>query len=435
MGDGALEQVIPEEAFAAILQRQGDMLFRLAETLRTRDDAEWTRRHFFQLVSEADAMEAFLDDFGARHNRTFAYLRELVASVRGFALAGFSIAHLAMRLDGYPNVLSTGEAAASGDSVRRTHAFLVRTVRLLLAAMQEESRGRGIALPTESFPEDRWVADTPRRKLARNMGQGHLESDEQKTAEIASKFVEAATLFEELGVRRILPEHERESWLQRHCSEERARSLEATVHNLQSAYDTWVKGTSIEAGDPRLPKLRGHASAALHLLEAVTQLTHFVERHERTMRDDAIARRLAGLVSKAEVRDVTLNHLLLHAGVFLRRGRSVAEDLLPSYTNVQEIDVSLREDLVLHARPAALIVGIVQRYGTPVELEVDEHCCSAGSILEMMVTVGSAPEARRFRFRGDERPLRDIALLFQHALGEDGLDRLPEELAYLRSDR
>ena len=53
----------------------------------------------------------------------------------------------------------------------------------------------------------------------------------------------------------------------------------------------------------------------------------------------------------------------------------------------------------------------------------------------MMVTVGSAPEARRFRFRGDERPLRDIALLFQHALGEDGLDRLPQELAYLRSDR
>lgn len=435
MGDGALEEVIPESAFAALLQRQGDMLFRLAETLRTRADADWTRRHFFQLVSEADAVEAFLDDFGARHNRSFAFLRELVASVRGFALAGFSVAHLAMRLDGYPNVLSTGEATSSSDSVRRSLAFLVRTVRNLLAAVQSESRKLGVVLPVESFPEDRWKDDGPRRKLARNMGQGELASDEQKTAEIASKFVEASDLFDALGVRRIAAEHERESWLQRHCSEERARSLEATVHNLQSAYDTWVKGTSIEAGDPRLPKLRGHASAALHLLEAVTQLTHFVERHERTMRDDAIAQRMVSLVSKPEVRDVTLNHLLVHAGVYLRRGRSVAEDLLPSYTNVQEIEVGLRDDVVLHARPAALIVGIVQRYGTPVEFEVEGQTCNAGSILEMMVTVGSAPEARRFKFRGDEHPLRDIALLFQHALGEDGLDRLPAELAYLRSDR
>jgi len=433
MIDGALEQVIPEGAFASLLERQGDMLFRLAETLVGRADADWTRRHFFQLVSEADSVEAFLDDFGARHNRAFAHLRELVASVRGFALAGFSISHLASRLDGYPNVLSTGEAAAASDSVRRVHAFLQRTVRRLLAAVLDESRKLGVKLPSEPFPEERWREDGPRRKLARNMGQDELASDEQKTAEIASKFVHAAGLFEELAPRRIAVEHERESWLQRHCSEEHARSLEATVHNLQSAYDTWVKGTTIEAGDPRLPKLRGHASAALHLMEATTQLTHFVERHERTGRDDATARRIAALVSQSEVRDITLNHMLVHAAVYMRRGRSVAEDLLPSYTNVQEIDVELREDVMLHARPAALIVGIVHRYGTPVEMVVEGRRCNAGSILEMMVTVGSAPDARRFRFRGDEHPLRDVALLFQHALGEDGLDLLPQELAYLRS--
>jgi phosphotransferase system HPr (HPr) family protein len=435
MSDGALEQVIPEGAFTALLQRKADMLFRLAEALRVRADAEWTRRHFFQLVSEADAVEVFLDDFGARYNQTFAFLREVVASLRGFALAGFSVAHLSVRLDGYPSVLSAGEAASAGDSVRRALAFLVRTVRRLLVAIQDESRSIGVTLPSQEFPEDRWMDDGPRRKLARNVGQGELASDEQKTAEIASKFVEASVHFEELGVKRIAGEHERETWLQRHCSEERARSLETAVHNLQSAYDTWVKGSSIEARDARLHKLRGHASAALHLLEAVTQLTHFVERHERTAGDDGVARRVAALVLRAEVRDVTLNHLLVHVGVYLRRGRSVAEDLLPSYTRIQEVELGLRDDVMLHARPAALIVGIVQRYGTPVELDIDGHRCNAGSILELMVTAGSSPDARRFRFRGDERPLRDIALLFQHALGEDGLDQLPDELGYLRGDR
>lgn len=435
MGDGALEQVIAEREFAQLVERQADMLFRLANVLRTRGEDEWSRRHFFQLASEADAVEAFLDDFGARHNRAYALLRELVASVRGFALAGYSIAHLAARLDGYPSVLAMSDAAAAADSVTRTHAYLVGTVRTLLEAVQVEARALGVTIPASAFPEERWVADGPRRKLPRNRGQVDAASDEQKTAEIASRFVQAAKEFEALGARRIAAENERENWLQRNVSEERARSLEAAVHNLQSAYDTWVKGTAIEADDPRLPKLRGHASAALHLLEAVTQLTHFVERHERTAREDESARRLAALVSKRGVRDVTLNHLLVHAAAYLRSGRAIAEDLLPSYTNVQEIEVDLRDDLVLHARPTALIVAVVQRYGTPVEMEIDGARCSAASILEMMVSVGSAPEARRFRFRGDERPLHDIALLFAHGVGEDGLDRLPEELGYLRSER
>lgn len=432
MGDGALEEVIPERSFAALLETRAEMLLRLARTVLELPDGGWSRRHFFQLVSESDSVEAFLDDFGAGHNRTYSLLRELVAALRGFALAGFSVAHLEHRLDGYPSVLSAGEASQAAASVVRARAFLQSTARGFLRAVLEETRALGLRDAAQTFPDGRWVPDGPLRKLPRNMGQEDLESDEQKTAEIAAKFVQAAELFEDLGVRRISDAHEREGWLQRHCSEERARTFEANVHNLQSAYDTWVKGTTVEAGDPRLQKLRGHASAALHLLEAVTQLTHFVERHERAVRDDRIARRIAALVSRSEVRDVTLNHLLVHAALFLKRGRSVAEDLLPSYTNFQEIEVDLRADLVLHARPAALIVGIVNRYGTPVQLEVDGRRCNAGSILDMMVTVGSSPEARRFRFRGDEHPLHDIQLLFRAGLGEDGLDRLPAEIGYLR---
>jgi phosphotransferase system HPr (HPr) family protein len=267
------------------------------------------------------------------------------------------------------------------------------------------------------------------------MGQEDLDDDEQKVAEVASKFVQAATMFHEIGVKRIANEAEREAFLQRCCSEEQARVYEATVHNLQSAYDTWVRNTTIESTDPRLPKLRGHASAALHLLEAVTHLTHFVERHESQSRDEKLVRRIGAIVSRAETRAVTLNHLLFQAAVFLKRGRSLAEEILPSVTNVQVLEIELRDDLILHARPAALIVGIVNRFGTPVELEVAGKTCNAASILDMMVTVGSHPEVRRYIFRGDENPLRDIERLFQAGLGEEGIDTLPPELAYLRPDR
>jgi len=208
----------------------------------------------------------------------------------------------------------------------------------------------------------------------------------------------------------------------------------AQVTTLQSTYDTYVKNTVIEAGDSRLPKLRGHVSAALHLLGAVTHLTHFVERHESGMRNDAVERRIGGLVRREDVRDITLNHLLYWAAQFMRRGRALAEDLLPSYTNVQVLEVELADDLTLHARPAALIVGIVNRYGTPVEMEVDGKKCNAASILDLMVTVGSRPDIRRFIFRGDVNPLRDIQLLFRSGVGESGIDGLPPALSYLRSD-
>jgi hypothetical protein len=127
-----------------------------------------------------------------------------------------------------------------------------------------------------------------------------------------------------------------------------------------------------------------------------------------------------------------VNHLLYWAARVMATGRSVAEELLPSYTNVQAYEVQLADDLMVHARPAALIVGIVNRHATPVEVEIGTHKCNAGSILELMIAVGSNPDARHYVFRGDVNPLRDIALLFESRLGEDGIDTLPPELGYLR---
>src|SRR6185436_9548188 len=100
-----------------------------------------------------------------------------------------------------------------------------------------------------AFPEGRYHPDVPRRMLPRNMGQVDLESDDQKIAEVTSKFLQACGMFEEIAVRRIANEAERETFLQRVCTEERARVYEATVHNLQSTYDTYVKNTVIESKD------------------------------------------------------------------------------------------------------------------------------------------------------------------------------------------
>ena len=431
----SLEEVIPERAFIGLVQTQIQSFFRLANTLHARDSASWNKRHFNQLVIESEGLESFLDDYGARYNRTWCLLRELAASLRWFSLAAFSLAHLSGRLDSYglEGTLSSQERDQALESLQNARQFLCETIERLLARLRREASARGLELTPEVYPDDSLLGLTPRQCLPRNIGQEDLVEENQKIAEVASKYLASCDLLEDQGIRRIGDAERRRELLERVCTEAQARVYEATVHNLQSSYDTYVKNTVIEGRDDRLPRLRGHLSTALHLLESVTFLTHFVERHEGGIRSEAAEQVIARVVDRQRVQEVVLNELLVVAERFMQRGRSVAEELLRAYTNLQELEVELPRDLKLHARPAALIVGIVGHYGTPVELEVSGHKCNAGSILEMLVTVGSNPEARRFVFRGDENPLRDIGTLFQNGLGEKGLEELPDRLGYLRS--
>ena len=432
----SLEEVIQEKAFAKLFAVQGQPLFQLCNTLAGRAAEDWNKRHYYELHSEADDVESFLDDYGARYNRTYVLARELVASIRWFAMAGFSVSHLNGRFDSYGLMVSfsepeTTEARASLAAVQ---GFVHASLSALAAELRATVERLGVTWPGDGYSEgDLKHGVAPRHRLPRNIGEEILDEEEQHIAEIASKYLAACDMFDELGVRRVTDEVERNTRLARFCTEEQARVYEATVHNLQSAYDTHIKNTVVEGRDDRLPRLRGHLSAALHLLEAVTFLTHFVERHDSGARGESAEARIVSLIDRHAVQDVILNHLLFWADRFIQRGRPVADDLLPEYTNLQELVVEVPDQLTLHARPASLVVNIVARYGTPVELEVAGKKCNASSILELLVTVGASPDARRYVFRGDENPLRDIGLLFEHQLGENGLERLPEALAYLRN--
>ncbi len=434
MMESSLEELVQEQHFQGILEGQAEGFFWLANTLQRAKQDLWNKRHYFQLISEADALESFLDDFGARYNNTYCFLTELVASIRGFALAGYSVTHLVGRLDSYgaEGWLAPDVYRQAQEAVLFAKAKVSGYVVTMLEAMAAEASRLGIAITPLALPETSFLPVAARRKLPRNLGQLALHDEEQKIAEVVTKYLQACEMLTELGITPLEEPEERRRFLARVCTEEQARVYEATVHNLQSTYDTHIQNTVLEARDERLPRLRGHVSAALHLLEAITHLTHFVERHEDQIRSEDAKRRISELIDREEVQDMVLNQLLVFADCFLQSGVRDAEDLLPEYTNVQELEVELQGNVTLHARPASLVVSIVQHYGTPVEMVVGSKRCNAGSILELLVGVGSHPGVRRFTFRGDIHPLRDIRLLFEHGLGERGLERLPEELDYLR---
>ncbi len=436
MPDSSLEEVIQEEDFVHLLRTQAARYLGLCGLLTGQEERNWKKKHYHRLYSESDDLETFLDDYGAQHNKRFHYFRELVASMRWFSQTGFSLVHLDARLTTYGLDRTLGADATTAEAgVRRACQTIRASIENLLRAIVDEAEQLGVhSAQTDLSTEEGFVEPLVRVRLPRSLGQEDPEEEDQKIAEVASKYLAACGMLADLSIDRIADPARRREFLDRHCREEQARVYEATVHNLQSTYDTYIKNTVIESKDDRLTRLRGHTSGSLHLLEAVTFLTHFVERHESGLRSEDAEQRMRKVIDPNAIQDVTLNELLYWANRFLQSGREIAEDLLPSYTNVREMTVALPEELQLHARPAALIVSIVGRYGTPVEFEVESKVCNAGSILELLVTVGSHPDARRFVVRGDEKPLRDIALLFEHGLGEGGIETLPERLQYLRGD-
>lgn len=426
MDEAPIEKIVPEEDFRDLLAEKGAPFFRACAAP---GGSPWTKRRFFDLSVAADELESVLDDYRARTNASFSALTEIVASLRVFALAGMSLAHLGQRIGSY-GVLD-GDSTGIREDLTAALRFVEAKVRGLMGALLDEGRLRGVTdlkRGEGEAPEDR---SSRRFRLPHDIDLDRIEDEEQRIAEVAARFVEAAEVLSAAGIRRIDDPEQREAFLREVCTEEVARVWESTVHNLQSSYDTHVKNTLLETGDPRLPRLRGYIAAALHSLEAVTFLTHFTLRYDRGLRSDLADEVLQQVAPRVEVRDVTLNRLLVRARGFMEEGARIASELVPSYTTASEARLTLASGIYLHARPASLIVAVVQRHGTPVEFEVGGERCNAGSILELMMAVGSNPDAREFIARGDERPLRDLIALFAADLGENGLDALPEGLRYL----
>jgi hypothetical protein len=355
MTETSLEKLVAESDFISPLSARAQILLRLCNTLLISGKGAWNKRHYFQLQSEADELESFLDDWGARYNRTYNYLTELVASVRGFALAGMSLEHLWRRLGGYGVLegLTETEADETTGGLVEARDFVQGSLRRLFDSLFAEGRRLGLEGSAEGLPEEELAGSGHLRySLPRNVGQEDLENEDQRIAEVAAKYVQACNMLEEAAIRPMDEAADRERYLHTRCTEEHARVYEATVHNLQSAYDTHVKNTVQEAKDGRLPRLRGHVSCTLHLLEAVTQLTHFVERHESGQRSEVAEKRLASVVDRDEARRITQNVLLLRADRLLRAGKGLAEELLPAYTQLRALEVEISGEFTLHAPPA-----------------------------------------------------------------------------------
>ena len=430
------KSIISEADFRPQLSAQGKELARVCNGLLETTTEQWTQRQLVHLYRSATEVEAYLDGFGARKNRNFFRVREVVACVRWISHGLSSLVHLHGNLNSYSDDNQQWAEEDLGPKVTASAMALGEELYNVLQGLSREWVRAGLewpngALRVESIKAGPGLVHLPNDRLE-DRAPVNGNASQPHGARCANRILVLARGWSSEAAKPVHGLDARKDFMAHYCTEVIARRFEARVHNLRSTYDTWVAGTAEESDHPGLPVLRATVSEVLALLEMVTALTHLYERHDIYERNGESRRLFESLVNQEKLLGLIINGGVCIAYASLQKCVPVAETLMDALAIKQTQILTLPENVTMHARPLSLIVGIVQKNGTPVEIKVAGQTCSAASMMQMLVLVGTYPDERTYEFIGDPKALREIGLLFEHSLGETGFEDFPHELRYLR---
>ena len=434
--EGPRRSPLTEAQFSEVLSEEGVEYIQEIEFLRCSGVHAWVERRLYALYRKSTDLETFLDDHGAPANQTFFRVRELVAGTRWLAMTCSCLVHLRSRLGIYPPAnadwvngplkqhLQEAIDCFGGYLLQISESLSVEWVKVGLRwdnhtlGYSQEALGPDFVLPANRLPESDERAEASQKATL-------------PAARVIGRVLRILGAWSPLASVPTGTHEERRAFMEDFCSEATARDFESRIHNLQSDYDSTIRGSKEEEQFPELLQLRGAISQCLHLLEAVTALAHLYERHEVRQRHPATRRVLEGIIQWEEFLDCMIRCCVLPALYSLLQAKALGEKLLDGLTTQAFRDVEIPHGIALHARPLSLIVGVVHHYGLPIEIEIEEERASAASMMSMLVLCGSHLGANTIRFHGDPAVLEDLHALFEARLGEDGIDALPSSLKYL----
>ena len=401
------------------------------------DSIFFTKKLFSRLIESSQILEDFLDYHGAKNNKNWYYYRELSAAVRHLSIGSYSQKHILNRLVFY-DLVNTEDFAREG---KVTFNFLTKSLMKLAPVILYEARQLNIPVPDDDFGSFEFPDVATSDLLDYDIDDEDKDLQKKNIVKIASEFLSIVKNFDHLGfyepydlkkILEIVPDK---------INEVEIRQFEMVVHNLQSAFDTYVIHGGYRFGNRKLKDLRGCFSVVFHLLQMTGRLLHFYERHlhEAGYKNiyKKVQEQLSLLVDPEVLLDRTINYGLYYVCHFLTTGKHLAGEILNENIERSSISVGVPVKLGFHSRPSLMVAKIVRYYGGQVELCVGEDRFDASSVLDIQWAGGKIQKENItvVRFEGDVRALRDIKILTSVNYGEDTMGKgipLPKELNYLK---
>ena len=178
----SLIQIISEDEFLQIVQFPAEAFFQVYNTFSRmiKQNPNASRKFYSKLIQEAEFLEVFLDDHGARENKQWFFFAECVACIRNLGLACFYIRHL---LDRYPfyNLRESDESKRQFiSSATETMEFLNKGILDIYEELRNTGQDLGLQLPDESASFEGFGELESNKRLPRNISDDEVIDEEQQ---------------------------------------------------------------------------------------------------------------------------------------------------------------------------------------------------------------------------------------------------------------
>ena len=430
----SLTEIISENEFLKLAQEHSRNFLKIYNFLQ-KEHKPHTRRFFAHLIGESEELENFLDDHGARENKTWYFFGELVACIRNLAKVAFILDHMLNRYRAYG--ISDDEAERFLKEARNVTIFLDKTITSLFEEIRRESVRLGNRIPRGTLKEDSFGEVYPQKRLPHDIDEEEASDARKALTKIATQYLGVISKVEHFGWNHRTRYSENLKGLVPYkIDEEKSREVMSLIHNLQSTYDHYIRRTPLETQDKNLKRFRGYISMPLHLLTMVNWLAHLYERHILTARHIEERMEITFLIDESRLLEIMVNFFLFHANRYLQMGKELAHAILGEYTEVVTCELKVPEKLGFHLRPATLIAKLAKYYGTKLSMIVDGREYDASNVLSIAMAAGLIARKgyKTVLFEGDKRTLQDLSLLSQCNFGEDENGNpatLPKDLTHI----
>jgi len=429
----SLTPIISEEDFLPLVQKECQTFLAVLRFLRN-EKITVNKFYYFTLMQEAERLEAFLDDHAARANLRWLFFSELVACVRNFSLAGFHLLHV---LDRYSDYLGGNRDSIRGDfekESRDTLDYFPEVLGRFYEELLNEASNQGIEAREVSVPTEAWrVEATPH--LPYTVYSDNSSDETERIISIAQSYRRTLKVFKQHRLHRKIKTKDLSKIIPSKLNERLMDELESYLHNIQSEYDTHIRGSKTEKSNQWVITLRGLTAIPMHLFEFLEWLVHFYERHERhgcVNEESGVKNRISELVDNDRLLACIVDFALYYCNRYLTEGNEVAERILSMYVDPITCKLPLPKPQGFHARPSTYVSLIVQEHGTDVFMSVGGKDFNCRSVLELIEAGGLLADmnAESALFKGDKRSLDDLRILAEHNYCEE--EDIPAELGYLK---
>lgn len=373
--------VVSNDQFKDLIYHDARDLISLSVALKDMKAEELNRPFLGRLNMESGKCEELFDAYGIKNNQHWYPLRKAVAVLKSLTQVIYNLLHLKYTAPYYRLLQVEGDFfAATDETIARLHEIFHPSIDRFCTYLDENDLLRDVR-PLEEYGFREMVVES---QLDADSQYKETKREEEMACYIATHFL---ILAEETAVVKIYQKTKKEDYINcipESINEENIRVLANSFHNLQAKYDSYLFHSSIVKKDTNLPVLRGQISVVYHLLDTMTILIHYCERHLLLEKEkEAEDQKPYYQESLNALVNLIFEYGISFSDRYIVAAQQLCKDILKSYAELGDIQVPIPYYRGFHVRPSTLIAKIVVHYGSEVTMQLGKNSYNAAMPLEL----------------------------------------------------